>query len=74
MYLWPKPDFQQVRQVKTKASNKEVDMLTDLEEDVSPCEHCAGLIWKKSCLSVRLSVQTKEFSHPENALSKNVRC
>lgn len=40
-----KPDFQQVGQVKTKASNKEVDMLTDLVEDVNPCEHWVGLIW-----------------------------
>lgn len=33
-----KPDFQQVGRVKTKASNKEVDMLTELVEDVNPCE------------------------------------
>lgn len=39
MYLWPKPDFQQVHQVKTKASEEKVGMLTDLEEDVSSCLH-----------------------------------
>lgn len=39
MYLWLKPDFQQVRQVKTEASNKEVDILTDLEEDGNLCTH-----------------------------------
>lgn len=38
MYLWPEPDFQQVRQVEMKAPNQEVDMLTDPEEDVSQCE------------------------------------
>lgn len=43
MYLWPEPDFQQVRQVEMKASNQEVDMLTDPEEDVSQCEHWACL-------------------------------
>lgn len=60
MYLWPNLDFQQVRQVKTKPSDKEVDMLTDLEEDVSACLHWAGFIWRSIFFP-----QIKGFSHPK---------
>lgn len=67
MYLWLKPDFQQVHQVKTKTSDKEVDML---EEDVSPCLHYPGVFGKVSFPLCSFMSKIKGVSYLKTELLK----